>query len=123
MADLKETVKKVVDKVRGKGKEVKLDTEPNGTKAKPLDNKLRAALEEVTGADLKRVRVHTGGNAAELADGLKAKAFTKGSDIYFAKPGDAKRPELLAHEIAHMVQQGGGRAPATPKRGKASISK
>jgi hypothetical protein len=121
--ELKAKVKQVVEKVRGKGKQVKLDTEPTGTKARSLDNKLRAALEEITGVDLKRVRVHTGGNAAELAKGLKADAFAKGSDIYFAKPGDAKKPELIAHEVAHVIQQAGGRVPAGPKKGKASLSK
>jgi hypothetical protein len=35
------------------------------------------------GADLSEVRVHTGGESAEAAAGLGARAFTVGSDVHF----------------------------------------
>jgi len=124
MADLKDKLKKFVDKaLKKKPKEVKLEQEPEGTKAKPLDAKTREAMEEILGADLKKVRIHTGGNAAEVAGSLGAKAFAQGANIYFAKPSDATNQELLAHELTHVIQQGGGTRPATPKKGRASVSK
>lgn len=105
-----EEIKKIAERLKGKKAKVKkLDKEPAGTKAKKLPKDVQAGLEEALGAKLDKVRVHTGGNAAELAKSLGAKAFTQGTDIYFAKPGDAKDAKLLAHELTHVVQQGNGR--------------
>lgn len=106
-----------------KAKLKKLDKEPEGTKAKKLDKDVMKALEEsFPKAKLKNVRVHTGGNATEMAKSLKAKAFTMGSDIYLAKPGDAKNKTLLAHELTHVIQQSQGKMPK-PMPGKALTSK
>jgi hypothetical protein len=87
-----------------------------------MDRDVKAAPEEQFGANLSKVRVHTGGNAPEIAKGLGAKAFTIGNGIYFAKPGDANDPEVLAHELAHVIQQGNGRMPKE-KDGKALTSR
>ncbi len=83
---------------------------------------MKKALEDQLGVDLGKVRVHTGGNVPDLAKELGARAFTIGTDIFFANPGDAKDPEMLAHELTHVVQQGGGRMPKE-KDGKALTSK
>jgi Domain of unknown function (DUF4157) len=69
------------------------------------------------GDSLADVRVHTDGGAAALARSVSARAFTVGSDIFFA-PGEyqpATRPgrELLTHELVHVVQQRGA-PPAGP---------
>jgi hypothetical protein len=60
-------------------------------------------------ADFSAVRVHTDGAAAESAGALGAEAYTLGSDIVFAQGRYAPRAEsgreLLAHELAHVVQQ------------------
>ncbi len=65
------------------------------------------------GADLSAVRVHTGESSARAADELGARAFTVGNDIHFGasefRPNDAGGAHLLAHEVAHTVQQGGQR--------------
>jgi hypothetical protein len=67
------------------------------------------------GADLSDVRVHTDSTADALASSVSAKAFTTGSDIYFAQgqydPGSGEGNRLLTHELAHVVQQDG--APAS----------
>jgi hypothetical protein len=74
----------------------------------------RQRFERSTGSDLSGVRVHTGGAAAAEANALDARAFTVGQDIHFAEgefaPGSAAGDALLAHEVAHTVQQarGGG---------------
>jgi hypothetical protein len=55
------------------------------------------------------VRVHEGDAAADSARGLHANAYTVGEQIVFAAGRyQPKRPEgqaLLAHELAHVVQQ------------------
>jgi hypothetical protein len=70
-------------------------------------------MEAAFGADLGAVRLHTGPESAALNRSLGAQAFTYGSDIYFGEGqttgGGADRTRLLAHELAHVVQQGGGR--------------
>lgn len=82
----------------------------------PLPDAVRAPMERSFGRSLDDVRVHTGGEAADLSTSIQAKAFTTGSDIFFGagqyQPGSADGQRLLAHEVAHTVQQDGsvGRA-------------
>jgi hypothetical protein len=77
---------------------------------RPLNADVRSEMERGFGRDLGGVRVHTDGAAGRMNRDLKARAFTHRSDIYFA-PGEY-RPEapggrrLLAHELAHTIQQG-----------------
>ncbi|HEX3477597.1 MAG TPA: DUF4157 domain-containing protein [Kofleriaceae bacterium] len=83
----------------------------------PLAGHTRARFEGSLGADLSQVRVHTGSDSAAAAQQLGAHAFTVGRDIHFAagrhRPEDSSGMHLLAHEVAHTVQQRGG--PATPQ--------
>jgi hypothetical protein len=62
--------------------------------------------------DLSQVRLHTGAPAHTAADALAAQAFTRGGDIYFGRgrfdPRTGGGKHLLAHELAHTVQQSGG---------------
>ena len=68
------------------------------------------------GVDFDSIRVHhtdTAGAGADLAcRALGARAFTVGPDIYFAagqfRPGTRDGLWLLAHEVAHVVQQSMG---------------
>ncbi|HYU35974.1 MAG TPA: DUF4157 domain-containing protein [Thermoanaerobaculia bacterium] len=75
-----------------------------------LDSTTRSSLEESMGADFGNVRVHTGPQAEALNQSLSARAFTTGSDVFFARgeyqPGSSAGRELLAHELTHVVQQG-----------------
>lgn len=77
-----------------------------------LDGEVRRRMEGAMGADFGGVRVHTGAQADGLNRALSARAFTTGSDIFFRdgeyRPGSAAGRELLAHELTHVVQQGGG---------------
>ncbi|MBL4807584.1 MAG: DUF4157 domain-containing protein [Rhodobacteraceae bacterium] len=123
MADAKAILAKVKEKVKKKKAKVKkLDIEPTGTKSKKLDSKLAAALKEEFGSDFSKVKIHTGGNTAEIAKKLGAKAFTCGYDVHFAKAGDAGNLQLIAHELTHVVQQQGGKIKPAMK-GKALTSK
>ena len=78
----------------------------------PLPGNVRAFLEPRFGFDFSQVRVHAGGEAARLNRALAAQAFTHGSDIYFGDgkydPGVIAGKYLLAHELAHVVQQTDG---------------
>jgi hypothetical protein len=69
------------------------------------------SLEERAGASLAEVRVHTGPDSARAAEALGAEAFTVGRDIHFAAgtydPDSAAGRRLLAHEVAHTIQQRG----------------
>jgi hypothetical protein len=75
----------------------------------PLPAGTRRFMEGRLGADLSRVRVHTGSAAAGAAAGMGARAFTYGRDIYFGggeyQPESASGRELIAHELVHTIQQ------------------
>lgn len=75
----------------------------------PLPNDLRGRFERQLGFDLKRVRIHTGAAAERSAATMAAHAYTVGADIAFARgafnPGTGVGRRLLAHEVAHVVQQ------------------
>lgn len=77
----------------------------------PLAGRVRGQMEQSFGADFSRVRVHADNRADDLNRRIQAKAFTTGSDIFFSKgaynPTSRRGQELLAHELTHVVQQGG----------------
>jgi hypothetical protein len=80
-----------------------------------LDTGTRGQMESAIGADFSGVRIHTGAESHELNRSVNAVAFTTGQDIFFRdgayNPSNSKGKELLAHELTHVVQQGGA-APA-----------
>jgi len=84
---------------------------------RPLDPSTRSVMEPRFEYDFSRVRVHTGAKAAESARAVNALAFTVGSDIVFGNglyaPDTANGRKILAHELTHVVQQGGA-SPAGP---------
>jgi|GEM_PF-5571292 len=77
----------------------------------PLDPATRAFFEPRFGRDFSRVRVHTDAPAAESAQTVGALAYTVGSTIAFGagqyRPQTDEGRQLLAHELSHVVQQGG----------------
>jgi outer membrane biosynthesis protein TonB len=76
-----------------------------------LPDDLRTEMEQKFGTSFKQVRIHTDPEAAAMCEEIHALAFTHGNDIYFNEgmyaPGDSSGRELLAHELAHVVQQNG----------------
>jgi hypothetical protein len=80
-----------------------------------LDPAARERLAPRVGDDLADVRVHTDPTADALARSVSARAFTTGTDVYFAageyRPGTPDGDSLLAHELTHVTQQRG--APAS----------
>lgn len=72
----------------------------------------RSFFEPRFGADFSSVRIHEGVRANEAAQSVNARAFTLGSDIVFAageySSGSHEGRKLMAHELVHVGQQGGG---------------
>ncbi|HEV7558008.1 MAG TPA: DUF4157 domain-containing protein, partial [Kofleriaceae bacterium] len=79
-----------------------------------LPDALRTRFEGSLGTDLSSVRVHTSETSASAASAVGAKAYTLGNDIHFGAghydPSSVGGQHLLAHEVAHTVQQRGGSA-------------
>ncbi|MDR3573036.1 MAG: DUF4157 domain-containing protein [Anaerolineaceae bacterium] len=73
----------------------------------PLPSPVQDQMETAFGTDFSQVRLHTGPEAQALSQALAARAFTSGSDIWLANANDANDASLLAHELTHVVQQGG----------------
>jgi len=77
----------------------------------PLLAPVREFFEPRFGADFAGVRVHTDARAAEAARSVNAQAFTLGRDIVFNAghyaPETPAGRRLLAHELTHVIQQGG----------------
>lgn len=88
---------------------------PDAGTGRPLAADVRHDMEGRFGADFGSVRVHDGPQAAAAAQGLHAQAYTAGRDVVFGAgayaPHTAVGRHLLAHELTHVLQQGGsGRA-------------
>ena len=83
----------------------------------PLPESTRAFFEQRFGHDFSRVRFHTDSRGAEAAREVKARAFTVGRDVVFGTGQYAPETQtgryLLAHELAHTVQNGGSTSTAT----------
>lgn len=77
----------------------------------PLAGGQRRRLESAFADSFPEVRLHHGSEAARLSRALGARAFTYGSDVVFGAhqyaPGTASGDALLAHELAHVLQQRG----------------
>ena len=87
-----------------------------GSSGSTLPENLMRKFEGSLGTDLSSVRVHTGAESNAAAHAVGARAYTMGQDIHFGAgqydPASASGEHLLAHEVAHTVQQQGG----TPSR-------
>ena len=82
----------------------------------PLDAKTGRFMSARMGYDFSAVRVHDDARADTSAQAVDAHAYTVGDNIVFAagqyQPGTDSGRRLIAHELAHVVQQGanaGGR--------------
>ncbi len=71
----------------------------------------RSLFESRMGYDFSQVRIHTGPEAVQTSREISAHAYTIGRDIAFSegayRPGTETGRKLMAHELTHVVQQGG----------------
>ncbi len=94
---------------------------PLGPEApKPLETAVRGDMEHALDAELGGVRIHADEAASHAANRLGARAYTRQQEIYFAReeyrPDTLEGRELLAHELAHTVQQGKTRGEAAGRK-------
>ena len=77
----------------------------------PLPHVVRRDMEQRFNQDFSCVRIHTDGNATQSARDINANAYTAGNNIVFDSgkfsPESQQGKHLLAHELTHVVQQGG----------------
>ena len=75
----------------------------------PLPQGTKNFMENAFSTDFSGVKIHTDNRASEMSKGINAKAFTYGNDIYFNSgqfsPNADSGKHLLAHELAHTIQQ------------------
>jgi len=92
---------------------------------KPLDAATRAVMEPRVGHDFSRIKVHTGAQAADSARAVNALAYTVGQDVVFGhgqyQPGSGDGQRLIAHELTHTIQQGGGTSPRDSGRSESGF--
>lgn len=76
----------------------------------PMAPTLRRDMEQRFGHDFSRVRIHAGGSAQQSTRDVSARAYTVGEHIAFNAgqfaPDTRQGQRLIAHELAHVVQQG-----------------
>lgn len=76
-----------------------------------LPDSLKMPFQEQLGHDLGKVRLHDEDRTGDSASAMGAQAYTLGNDIVFASgqyaPDSSRGRHLLAHELAHVVQQTG----------------
>lgn len=99
-----------------------------GSRGDPLEPALHREMESRFDHDFSAVRVHDNPAAARSAMDLSARAYTVGSNIAFAggqfAPASVAGRQLLAHELAHVVQGSGNqdfalrREPTKQKAGR-----
>jgi hypothetical protein len=80
------------------------------TPGQPLDPATRAFMEPRFGHDFSQVHIHTNAQAAAAARAVNALAYTVGRNVVFGEgqyaPERVSGRQLLAHELAHVLQQG-----------------
>ncbi|MBN1203503.1 MAG: DUF4157 domain-containing protein [Myxococcaceae bacterium] len=86
----------------------------------PLDGETRSFMEPRFAHDFSRVRVHADARAAESARQVGALAYAVKEHVVFAEgqhsPGTGAGQALMAHELAHVVQQAGSAPSALSAR-------
>jgi len=80
-----------------------------------MDTATKGLMESRFGRDFSHVRIHADREGNASASAIHASAYTVGNHVAFAsgryQPGDPQGQMLLAHELTHVVQQGGTQGP------------
>jgi hypothetical protein len=108
-------------RIEWNSREVMAPDDPRGVQAElgpgqALESGIRGRAQSTLQENFSRVRVHTGGPAAQLTRQFGMRAFAIGEDIAFApgeyRPGTPAGDAMIAHELAHVVQQKAARQSA-----------
>ncbi len=119
------SVSRLLDPKEGEPRSPVLDVVGSGG-GQALDPSIRGEMESSFGHDFGDVRVHTDSTASDSAKAVHAQAYTVGNDVVFQSgnysPGTDSGKRMLAHELAHVVQQRSGPVDGTPAGGGVSLS-
>ena len=100
-----------------RGSDAGSDPTIGASSGRGLPGSVRSEFEWRLGYDFGGVRIHTGPRADAIARDLDAVAFTVGQNVFFRagayRPSTIGGKRLLAHELTHVVQQGGSEPLAT----------
>ena len=92
----------------------------------PLAEELRSDFGERFGHDFGHVRVHRDAAAAQSAREVGARAYTAGRHVVFGSgqyaPQSLDGRRLIAHELAHVVQQAGSAQPALRREPEEAVA-
>jgi hypothetical protein len=109
----------------GRRGEVPLADRDAVSQGSPLSGSDQAFFGAAFGRDFSRVRVHADRDAAASAAQAQAHAYTVGDHVFFAggryAPAIPSGRRLLAHELAHVVQQGRGGGPGQADDARAHL--
>lgn len=93
---------------------------------RPLEDTTRKTMEVHFGHHFANIRIHDDSVAAQSARSVDARAYTVGRDIVFDAglyaPDTRAGRHLLAHELAHVVQQSRGGSGLRPKSAQLRVS-
>jgi hypothetical protein len=85
----------------------------------PIDHSTRSFMERRFGHDFGNVQIHNDSQAHQSSSDIGAKAYTSANHVAFGpgmyRPGTLAGNWLLAHELAHVIQQSGGRGNVVQK--------
>ncbi|HEY5602065.1 MAG TPA: DUF4157 domain-containing protein [Gammaproteobacteria bacterium] len=100
-----------IDSAGGVSPDVEQQLQTNLGGGNTLPANTQQQMNSAFGADFSSVRLHTGSQAVQLSGALGARAFTYGRDVFFNQQGfnphSSADQHLLAHELTHVIQQGG----------------
>ena len=95
-------------------------------KGNSIEGGTRSKMEGAFGTGFSDVEIHTDSNAAQLSKDMNARAFTVGNHIAFGggeyQPGTLAGDALMAHELAHTIQQDNGKADDAQMKGGAGYN-
>ncbi len=92
-----------------------------------LDGSTKSKMESAFGTSFADVRIHTDSKATDISQKMGARAFAVGKNIAFNQgeyqPGTLKGDALLAHELAHFIQQRNATSSAQVKNNYGALEK
>ncbi len=93
----------------------------------PIGGDLGSRFGAALGHDLGDVRIHTDAGAAQMSARMGARAFAVGNHVAFGggefRPGTPMGDGLLAHELAHVVQQRGATDQGSGSAGESALER
>ncbi len=98
--------------------ERRIQSAAGGGRSLPIG--LQSSMGSAFGTDFSDVRLHVGAESDQLNERIQSRAFTLGNDVFVRRQDYAPRTgegqRLIAHELAHTIQQGGAGVQRAPRQ-------